>query len=66
MVSSRVCGTYAIWMDVHGEGLPAGSTIRPDRIIRSLMELLPQPDELPQRLRPNTEAPARFSTRRDL
>jgi putative hydrolase of the HAD superfamily len=34
-------GIYAIWMDVHGEGLPAGSTIRPDRIIRSLSELLP-------------------------
>jgi putative hydrolase of the HAD superfamily len=34
-------GIYAIWIDVHGEGLPAGSTIRPDRIIRSLTELLP-------------------------
>jgi putative hydrolase of the HAD superfamily len=34
-------GIYAIWMDVHGEGLPEGSTVRPDRIIRSLRELLP-------------------------
>jgi putative hydrolase of the HAD superfamily len=34
-------GIYAIWMDVHGDGLPAGSTVRPDRIIRSLAELLP-------------------------
>jgi putative hydrolase of the HAD superfamily len=34
-------GIYAIWMDVHGEGLPEGSTVRPDRIIRSLAELLP-------------------------
>jgi putative hydrolase of the HAD superfamily len=34
-------GIYAIWMDSHGEGLPAGSTIKPDRIIRSLTELLP-------------------------
>jgi putative hydrolase of the HAD superfamily len=34
-------GIYAIWMDVHGEGLPPGSTIRPDRIIRSLTELVP-------------------------
>jgi putative hydrolase of the HAD superfamily len=34
-------GIYAIWMDVHGDGLPAGSTVRPDRIIRSLTELLP-------------------------
>lgn len=35
-------GIYAIWMDVHGDGLPPGSTIRPDRIIRSLAELLPK------------------------
>ena len=34
-------GIYAIWMDVHGQGLPAGSTVKPDRIIRSLAELLP-------------------------
>lgn len=34
-------GIYAIWIDVHGEGLPADSTVKPDRIIRSLSELLP-------------------------
>ena len=34
-------GIFAIWIDVHGEGLPAGSTVKPDRIIRSLTELLP-------------------------
>ena len=34
-------GIYAIWMDVHGDGLPAGTTVTPDRIIRSLTELLP-------------------------
>ena len=34
-------GIYAIWIDVHGEGLPADTPIRPDRIIRSLTELLP-------------------------
>jgi putative hydrolase of the HAD superfamily len=28
-------------MDVHGDGLPEGSTAKPDRIIRSLTELLP-------------------------
>jgi len=33
-------GIYAIWMDAHGEGLPEGSTVRPDRIVRSLTELL--------------------------
>jgi putative hydrolase of the HAD superfamily len=35
-------GIYAIWMDVHGDGLPPGSTVKPDRIIRSLQELLPR------------------------
>jgi putative hydrolase of the HAD superfamily len=34
-------GIYAIWIDAHGQGLPAESTIKPDRIIRSLTELLP-------------------------
>jgi putative hydrolase of the HAD superfamily len=34
-------GIYAIWIDVHGAGLPADSTVKPDRIIRSLTELLP-------------------------
>jgi putative hydrolase of the HAD superfamily len=27
--------------DAHGEGLPAGTSVKPDRIIRSLTELLP-------------------------
>jgi putative hydrolase of the HAD superfamily len=36
-------GIYAIWLDAHDVGLPTGSTIRPDRIIRSLAELLPGP-----------------------
>jgi putative hydrolase of the HAD superfamily len=35
-------GIYAIWMDVHGDGLPEGSTVKPDRIIRSLAELVPR------------------------
>jgi putative hydrolase of the HAD superfamily len=34
-------GIYSIWMDVHGDGLPQGSTVKPDRIICSLTELLP-------------------------
>ncbi|MGY4626571.1 HAD family hydrolase [Bradyrhizobium sp. USDA 4486] len=41
VVTPQRLGIYAIWIDVHGEGLPAGSTIRPDRIIRSLTELVP-------------------------
>ena len=34
-------GIYSIWMDVHGDGLPEGASVKPDRIIRSLTELLP-------------------------
>jgi putative hydrolase of the HAD superfamily len=34
-------GIYAIWIDVHGEGLPTNSNVKPDRIIRSLTELVP-------------------------
>jgi putative hydrolase of the HAD superfamily len=34
-------GIYAIWFDGYGAGLPSGSPIRPDRIIRALPELLP-------------------------
>jgi len=41
VVAPQRLGIYAIWIDVHGDGLPADSTIRPDRIIRSLTELLP-------------------------
>ncbi|MFE0754145.1 HAD family hydrolase [Inquilinus sp. NPDC058860] len=33
-------GIHAIWVDGTGEGLPAGSTARPDRIIRAVSELL--------------------------
>jgi len=33
-------GIFAIWHDHLGAGLPAGSTVTPDRIIRSLPELL--------------------------
>ncbi|MFC3080005.1 HAD family hydrolase [Phenylobacterium terrae] len=33
-------GIFGIWHDHLGEGLPPGSTVRPDRIIRALPELL--------------------------
>ena len=42
VVAPQRLGIYAIWFDVHGDGLPAGSPIKPDRIIRSLTELLPE------------------------
>ncbi len=34
-------GTFAIWFDGVGRGLPHGTGIRPDRIVRTLSELLP-------------------------
>jgi putative hydrolase of the HAD superfamily len=40
VVTPQRLGIYAIWMDAHSDGLPEGSTIKPDRIIRSLSELL--------------------------
>ncbi|MEK9281800.1 MULTISPECIES: HAD family hydrolase [unclassified Bradyrhizobium] len=41
VVTPQRLGIYAVWMDVHGDGLPEGSTVKPDRIIRSLTELVP-------------------------
>ena len=40
VVAPQRLGIYAIWYDGYGQGLPHGSSIRPDRIIRSLPELL--------------------------
>jgi putative hydrolase of the HAD superfamily len=37
-------GIYAIWMDAHGDGLPADSKVTPNRIVRSLTELLSDPE----------------------
>jgi putative hydrolase of the HAD superfamily len=33
-------GIYAIWHDGFGKGLPKGCTVRPDRIIRAISELI--------------------------
>ena len=33
-------GIHAIWFDAHNAGLPEGSSIRPDRVVRRLSELL--------------------------
>jgi putative hydrolase of the HAD superfamily len=41
VVAPQRLGIYAIWIDVLCEGLPDGSAVKPDRIIRSLTELLP-------------------------
>jgi putative hydrolase of the HAD superfamily len=40
IVAPQRLGIHAIWHDVVGEGLPEGSGVRPDRVIRSLPELL--------------------------
>jgi len=41
VVAPQRIGIHAIWHDALGRGLPAGSPVKPDRIIRSLTELLP-------------------------
>ena len=33
-------GIYAVWVDAPGNGFPEGTTVRPDRTIRSLSELI--------------------------
>jgi len=40
VVGPQRLGIYAIWHDGYGAGLPPGSPIKPDRIIRRLGELL--------------------------
>jgi putative hydrolase of the HAD superfamily len=35
-------GLTGVWVDGYGRGLPEGSAVQPDRIIRSLTELLPE------------------------
>ena len=40
VASPQRLGITAIWHDPKGRGLPRGSSVRPDRIIRSLPELL--------------------------
>jgi putative hydrolase of the HAD superfamily len=40
IVAPQRLGIYAIWYDGYAAGLPPGCQIRPDRIIRSLPELL--------------------------
>jgi putative hydrolase of the HAD superfamily len=39
--AAQAVGIYGIWLDKHGHGMPHDSTARPDRIIRSIVELLP-------------------------
>jgi putative hydrolase of the HAD superfamily len=40
VASPQRLGIFAIWHDGFGKGLPEGSSVRPDRIIRAISELL--------------------------
>jgi putative hydrolase of the HAD superfamily len=40
VAAPQALGLYAIWCDHDGDGLPAGTTVVPDRIVRALRELL--------------------------
>jgi len=40
VIAPQKLGIHAIWYDPHGEGVPDGHPAKPDRIIRSLKELL--------------------------
>lgn len=42
VAASQRLGIYAIWHDAEGAGLPADAPATPNRIIRSLRELLPR------------------------
>ena len=37
---AQQAGIYAVWVDTRGDGLPNGTIVRPDRIIRSLPDLV--------------------------
>ncbi len=37
---AQLVGIYAIWVDAHNNGLPVETTVRPDKIINSLLELV--------------------------
>lgn len=40
VVAPQRLGIYSIWHDHKGDGLPHGSTVKPDRIVRLISELL--------------------------
>lgn len=41
VVAPQRLGIFAVWADLHGRGLPPGSEVRPDMIVRTLSDLLP-------------------------
>ena len=40
VIAPQTLGLHAIWYDPHGDGVPAGHAAKPDRIVRTLAELL--------------------------
>jgi len=40
IAAPQALGIFTVWNDYRGRGLPAGTTVKPDRIIRSVCELL--------------------------
>ena len=40
VAGAQAVGIYGIWVDLRGTGLPENSSVTPDRIIRSIVELL--------------------------
>ena len=40
VIAPQRLGIHAIWYDPHGDGVPAGHAAKPDRIVRTLSELL--------------------------
>jgi len=40
VIAPQKLGIHAIWYDPHGSGVPEGSVAKPDRIVRTLSELL--------------------------
>ena len=40
IAAPQALGIFTVWNDYRGRGLPAGTTVKPDRIIRSICELL--------------------------
>jgi putative hydrolase of the HAD superfamily len=47
-------GIFTIWNDWRGNGLPLGTTVEPDRIIRSISELLDSREDRPKACAGNT------------
>src|ERR1700710_1374345 len=40
VIAPQKLGIFTIWYDPHGDGVPAGHAAKPDRIVRTLAELL--------------------------